>query len=26
MRKYFFDAGKYKTYMEQLGIKYPTVR
>ncbi len=26
MRKYYFDATKYKTYMEQLGIKYPTVR
>ena len=26
MRKYYFDPTKYKTYMEQLGIKYPTVR
>jgi aminobenzoyl-glutamate utilization protein B len=26
MRKYYFDPAKYKTYLEQLGIKYPTVR
>ncbi|MEW5917034.1 MAG: amidohydrolase [Gemmatimonadota bacterium] len=26
MRKYYFDATKYKTYLEQLGIKYPTVK
>jgi aminobenzoyl-glutamate utilization protein B len=26
MRKYYFDSTKYKTYLEQLGIKYPTVR
>jgi len=26
MRKYYYDATKYKTYLEQLGIKYPTVR
>ena len=26
MRKYYFDPKKYKTYLEQLGIKYPTVR
>jgi aminobenzoyl-glutamate utilization protein B len=26
MRKYYFDPTKYKTYMEQLGITYPTVR
>ena len=25
MRKYYFDPTKYKTYLEQLGIKYPTV-
>lgn len=25
MRKYSFDPTKYKTYLEQLGIKYPTV-
>src|SRR6185503_12828527 len=26
MRKYYFDPSRFKTYMEQLGIKYPTVR
>jgi aminobenzoyl-glutamate utilization protein B len=26
MRKYYFDPKRYKTYLEQLGIKYPTVR
>jgi aminobenzoyl-glutamate utilization protein B len=26
MKKTYFDPTKYKTYMEQLGIKYPTVR
>ncbi len=26
MRKYFFDSAHYKTYLEQLGIQYPTVR
>lgn len=26
MRKYYFDPTKYKTYLEQLGIDYPTVR
>ena len=26
MRKYYFDPTKYKTYLEQLGIKYPTTR
>jgi len=26
MRKYYYDAKKYKTYLEQLGIEYPTVR
>ena len=25
-RKYYFDPTKYKTYLEQLGIQYPTVR
>ena len=24
MKKYYFDPTKYKTYLEQLGIKYPT--
>ncbi len=26
MRRYYFDPTKYKTYLDQLGIKYPTVR
>jgi aminobenzoyl-glutamate utilization protein B len=26
MRKYYYDAAKYKTYLEQLGIAYPTVK
>jgi aminobenzoyl-glutamate utilization protein B len=26
MKKYYYDASKYPTYLEQLGIKYPTVR
>jgi len=26
MRKYYFDPTRYKTYLDQLGIKYPTVR
>jgi aminobenzoyl-glutamate utilization protein B len=26
MKKYYFDPTKYKTYLEQLGITYPTVR
>ena len=26
MRKYYYDPTKYKTYLEQLGIKYPTLR
>lgn len=26
MRQYYYDPAKYKTYLEQLGIKYPTVR
>jgi aminobenzoyl-glutamate utilization protein B len=26
MRKYYYDPTMYKTYLEQLGIKYPTVR
>jgi aminobenzoyl-glutamate utilization protein B len=25
MRKFYFDANKYETYLQQLGIKYPTV-
>jgi aminobenzoyl-glutamate utilization protein B len=26
MRKFYYDSAKYPTYLEQLGIKYPTVR
>ena len=26
MRKFYYDPTRYKTYLEQLGIKYPTVR
>ncbi len=26
MKKYYYDPTKYKTYLEQLGIKYPIVR
>jgi aminobenzoyl-glutamate utilization protein B len=26
MRKFYYDSSKYDTYLEQLGITYPTVR
>ena len=26
LRKYYYDPSKYKTYLEQLGIQYPTVK
>jgi aminobenzoyl-glutamate utilization protein B len=26
MKKFYFDPAKYDNYLEQLGIKYPTVR
>ncbi len=26
LKKYYYDPTKYRTYLEQLGIKYPTVR
>ena len=26
MKKFYYDPTKYKTYLEQLGITYPTVR
>lgn len=26
LQKYYYDAKKYKSYLEQLGITYPTVR
>jgi aminobenzoyl-glutamate utilization protein B len=25
MRKYYFDPTRYRTYLEQLGVTYPTV-
>ena len=26
MKKFYYDPSRYKTYLEQLGIKYPTVK
>lgn len=26
LKRYYYDSGKYGTYLEQLGIQYPTVR
>ena len=26
MKKYYYDPSKYKTYLDQLGIEYPTTR
>jgi aminobenzoyl-glutamate utilization protein B len=26
MRKFYYDPSRYSTYLEQLGISYPTVR
>jgi aminobenzoyl-glutamate utilization protein B len=26
MKKYYYDPSRYETYLDQLGIKYPTVR
>ncbi|MCC9138436.1 amidohydrolase [Pontibacter silvestris] len=26
MKKYYYDPSKYKTYLEQLGIEYPTLQ
>jgi len=26
MKKYYYDPTKYKSYLDQLGIKYPTVK
>jgi aminobenzoyl-glutamate utilization protein B len=26
MRKYYYDPSRHRTYLEQLGIKYPTLR
>jgi aminobenzoyl-glutamate utilization protein B len=26
MKKFYYDPARYKTYLEQLGVEYPTVR
>ena len=26
LAKFYYDPAKYKTYLEQLGITYPTVK
>jgi len=26
LSKYYYDPSKYKTYMEQLGIRYPVLK
>jgi len=26
LEDYYYDAEKYDTYMEQLGVEYPTVK
>jgi len=26
LKKYYYDPAKYKNYLEQLGIRYPTVK
>jgi len=26
LKKYYYDSARYKTYLEQLGISYPTVK
>jgi aminobenzoyl-glutamate utilization protein B len=26
MRKYYYDPSRYRTYLEQLGVAYPTLR
>jgi aminobenzoyl-glutamate utilization protein B len=26
MRRFYYDPTKYATYLEQLGIQYPTLR
>jgi aminobenzoyl-glutamate utilization protein B len=25
MRKFYYDSGRYRTYLEQLGVRYPTL-
>lgn len=26
MQKFYYDSSKYKTYLDQLGVKYPTIK
>jgi aminobenzoyl-glutamate utilization protein B len=26
MKKYYYDPSRFKTYLDQLGIKYPTIK
>jgi aminobenzoyl-glutamate utilization protein B len=26
MKKYYYDPSKYDTYLDQLGITYPTIK
>ena len=26
LKKYYYDPTKYKTYLDQLGIKYPMIK
>ena len=26
LKKFYYDSAKYGTYLEQLGVKYPTVK
>ena len=26
MKKFYYDPSKYDTYLDQLGIKYPTIK
>jgi aminobenzoyl-glutamate utilization protein B len=26
LRKYYYDPARFKTYLEQLGIQYPTLK
>ena len=26
MKKFYFDETKYDTYLEQLGVEYPTIK
>ena len=26
LKKFYYDPSRYKTYLEQLGITYPTVK